>query len=70
MRAIAEVLGAGMGLPVHSATPDEAGDKLGWMAPFVQADLPASSEWTRRRLGWEPPGPDLLTDLRAMEHHI
>ncbi len=68
VRVIAEVLGAGMGLPVRSVAPDEARIMLGWLARFVQADLPASGAWTRLRLGWEPAGPDLLSDLRAMEH--
>jgi hypothetical protein len=28
----------------------------------------ASNTWTRERLGWEPKGPDLLTDLAAMDY--
>jgi hypothetical protein len=30
--------------------------------------MTASSAWTRARLGWEPDGPDLLTDLAAMDY--
>jgi len=37
------------------------------MAPFAALDMIASSAWTRMRLGWEPTGPDLLTDLAAMD---
>ena len=68
VRAIADVLGAGLGLPVQSVAPEEAEDKLEWMARFAQVDLLASSAWTRQNLHWEPVGPDLLTDLRAMNY--
>ena len=67
MRAIAEVLGARLGLPVRSLAPEIAEDTLGWMARFAQVDLPASGAWTRRHLDWTPVGPDLLTDLRALD---
>jgi hypothetical protein len=30
---------------------------------FVSLDLPASSEITRKRLGWNPTGPGLIADL-------
>lgn len=68
VRMIAQVLGAGLGLPIQSVTAEEAEDKLDWMARFAQVDLPASSAWTRRHLGWDPVGPDLLSDLRAMNY--
>ena len=32
-------------------------------APFAGADIPASSQWTRKTLGWEPKGPDLIADI-------
>jgi len=67
VRAIAEVLAARLSLPVRSVAPDAAEDTLGWMARFAQVDLPASSAWNRRHLGWTPVGPDLLTDLRALD---
>ena len=68
VRVIAEALGTGLGLPVRSVTAEEAKDKLDWMARFADADLPASSAWTRRHLGWDPVGPDLLSDLQAMNY--
>ena len=66
-RAIAEAIGKGSGLPVRSVTDDEVEHYFGWMAPFAALDMIASSAWTRARLGWEPTGPDLLTDLATMD---
>ena len=31
-------------------------------------DMPASSQWTRKTLGWEPTGPDLMTDLENEDY--
>ncbi len=66
-RAIAEAIGRGSGLPVRSVGDDEVEHYFGWMAPFAALDMIASSGWTRARLGWEPTGADLLTDLAAMD---
>ena len=65
-RAIAEAIGKGTGLSVRSVEADEIEHYFGWMAPFAGLDMAASNAWTRERLGWEPKGPDLLTDLAAM----
>ena len=67
-RAIAEAIGQGSGLPVRSITPDEVEQYFGWMAAFAALDMIASNDWTRARLGWEPTGPDLLTDLAVMDY--
>ncbi len=56
---IAEVIGRQLGLPVES----RGREHFGWFADFAGADMPASSERTRSLLGWEPTGPDLLTDI-------
>ena len=68
VRAIAEAVGAGLGLPVVSLSGDEAASYFGWLGIFAGLDMIASSAWTRERLGWTPTGPDLLTDLRAMDY--
>jgi nucleoside-diphosphate-sugar epimerase len=68
MKAICEVLGEGMKLPVVSITAEEAPAHFGWMAHFAAADLAASSAITRRELGWEPAGPSILTDLKNMDY--
>lgn len=68
LRTIAETIGEGLGVPVRALTPDEAAAHFGWMAPFAAMDMPASSAWTRERLGWTPTGPGLLDDLRRMDY--
>ncbi len=70
LRDIAEVIGAGLKMPVESITPDEAPEYFGWMAHLATIDLAASSALTRRQLGWNPTGPDLLTDLRNMDYSV
>ena len=64
MRAIAETIGAGLGVPVRSITPDEAGAHFDWMAHFVALDNPTSSALTRDALGWSPKQTGLLTDMK------
>lgn len=68
VRDIAEAIGAGLGVPVRSLSTVEATTHFGWLAPFADMDMPASSAWTRERLGWEPTGPTLLEDLRQMDY--
>lgn len=64
MRAIAETIGQGLGVPVRSLSPDEAAGHFGWIGAFAGLDCPASSARTRALLDWTPQGPDLLTDMR------
>jgi nucleoside-diphosphate-sugar epimerase len=68
LREIAEAIGAGLKMPVDSITPEQAPKYFGWMAQLVTIDLAASSALTRQQLGWNPTGPDLLTDLRNMDY--
>ena len=68
VREIAEAIGAGLGVPVKPLSRQEAADHFGWLAAFAAADLPASSALTRRRLGWQPAGPGLLTDLKGTDY--
>lgn len=64
MRAIAETIGAGLGVPVTSLTIDEAQVHFDWMARFVAIDNPSSSALTREKLDWQPKGKGLLADMR------
>lgn len=68
LRAIADVVAAGLGLPARSIPKDEAAAHFGWLALFASADLIASSMQTQRDLGWTPKGPGLLDDLQAMDY--
>lgn len=68
LRNIAEIIGRGLNVPVVSLTAEEAAGHFGWLAHFVAADVPSSSAQTRKALGWNPTGPDLLTDLGNMRY--
>ena len=68
VRDIAEVVGAGLNLPVISLTPEEAPAHFDWLTMFAGLDLPASSAKTRELLGWEPTGPGLIEDLKHMDY--
>jgi nucleoside-diphosphate-sugar epimerase len=65
-KEIAQVIGRRLGLPVES----QGREHFGWFAEFAGADMAASSERTRARLGWEPTGPDLLTDLDQPGYYV
>ncbi len=64
MRDIAETIGAGLGLPVRSLSPEEAEAHFSWFAGFVGYDGPTSSAITRESLGWSPKQNGLLQDMR------
>ena len=68
LRDIAEVIGAGLELPIESITPKEAPEYFGGLSHLATTDFEASSMMTRQQLGWIPIGPDLLTDLRNMDY--
>jgi nucleoside-diphosphate-sugar epimerase len=63
IRAIAEVIGRHLDLPVVSISPESAAEHFGWLAGFLAADGPASSALTRELLGWRPTQPGLIDDL-------
>lgn len=63
-RAIAEAIGAGLGVPVHGLPAAETARHFDWMARFIGIDNPTSGAATRAGFGWEPTQPDLLTDMR------
>jgi len=69
LRDIAEAIGKGLKVPVISIPGEEAVEHFGgFFGRFVTVDMPASSEWTRRTLGWEPTGPGLIEDLGNMRY--
>ncbi len=62
-KAIAEVIGRRLNIPVVSRSPEEAGEHFGWFTMFAGIDAPTSSERTRSTLGWKPEQPGLLDDI-------
>jgi nucleoside-diphosphate-sugar epimerase len=68
-RSIAQRIGEGLGMPTVSVTQREAVALFGWMSGFVGQDMSSRSDKTRTRLGWQPKGPDLITDLGTLFNH-
>jgi len=58
-RQIATVIGRQLGLPVEPREPAH----FGWFGGFAAMNMSASSERTRRLLGWAPTEPGLLEDI-------
>jgi len=63
IRAIAEVIGRHLDVPVVSVPAGEASGHFGFLAGFLAADNPVSSTLTRALLGWQPAHPGLIEDL-------
>jgi nucleoside-diphosphate-sugar epimerase len=62
-KAIAEVIGRRLNIPVVSKSADEAARHFGWFTMFAGMDAPTSSARTRAELRWEPAGPGLIADI-------
>jgi nucleoside-diphosphate-sugar epimerase len=67
-RAIAEVIGRHLDLPVVSISPENAGEHFSWLGAAISTDNPTSSALTRELLGWHPVQPSLLEDLDRDYH--
>jgi nucleoside-diphosphate-sugar epimerase len=63
IRAVADVIGRHLDLPVVAVSPAEAGEHFSWLAGPLAVDGPASSALTRDLLGWQPAHPGLIDDL-------
>jgi nucleoside-diphosphate-sugar epimerase len=68
LKDIATALGHGLNVPVTSISKEQAQEHFGFFGFFVGRDSPVSSARTREQLGWNPTGPDLLTDLANMRY--
>lgn len=64
-RAIAEAIAAKLNIPAVSISAEKAAEHFGFLAMFAGTDNPASSEKTRKLLGWQPVHPTLLQDLAS-----
>jgi nucleoside-diphosphate-sugar epimerase len=62
-KAIAEVIGRRLNIPVVSKSSEQAADHFGWFARFAGIDAPTSSARTRQLLGWKPEQPGLIADI-------
>ncbi len=63
IRAVAEVIGRHLDVPVVSIPGAEAGEHFAWLGGFIGLDSPASSALTRELMGWQPTHPGLIDDL-------
>jgi nucleoside-diphosphate-sugar epimerase len=64
-KAIAEVIGRRLNIPIVSKSPEEAAEHFGWFTMFAGMDAPTSSERTRSLLGWRP---ELLGLIAEIDH--
>lgn len=65
LREIAGVIGRRLNVPVVGKSGEEAANYFGWFANFAAVDNPASSERTRKLLGWVPKQVGLIADLEG-----
>jgi nucleoside-diphosphate-sugar epimerase len=68
LKDIAAAIGRGLNVPVSSISQEQAQEHFGFFGFFAGRDSPISSARTREQLGWDPTGPTLLTDLKAMKY--
>jgi nucleoside-diphosphate-sugar epimerase len=64
-RQIATAIGQGLQLPTVGKEGQDAEAHFGWFKHFASLDCPASSEQSRKSLGWEPNQPGLFDDLAS-----
>jgi nucleoside-diphosphate-sugar epimerase len=62
-RQIATAIGQELQIPVVSKDGQDAEAHFGWFKHFAAIDCAASSDQTRKSLGWEPSQPGLFDDL-------
>jgi nucleoside-diphosphate-sugar epimerase len=68
LKDIAAAIGCGLNVPVVSISQEQAQEHFGFLGFFAGRDPLTSSAQTRARLGWNPTGPSLLTDLGNMRY--
>jgi nucleoside-diphosphate-sugar epimerase len=67
MNVIADAISRVLGVPTKSLSEEEAQTHFGPLSMFVGVDMPASAEETRKKMGWTPYGPKLVTDLERID---
>jgi nucleoside-diphosphate-sugar epimerase len=68
LKDIAAAIGRGLNVPVISISQEQAQKHFGFFGFFAGRDPLTSSAQTRAKLGWNPTGPSLLTDLGNMRY--
>lgn len=68
LKDIATAIGRGLNVPVISISQEQAQEHFGFLGFFAGRDSQVSSAKTRAKLGWNPTGPLLLTDLANMRY--
>ena len=68
LKDIATAIGRGLNVPVISISQEQAQEHFGFLGFFAGRDAHISSAQTRAKLGWNPTGPSLLTDLGNMRY--
>jgi nucleoside-diphosphate-sugar epimerase len=68
LKDIATAIGRGLNVPVISIAQGQAQEHFGFLGFFAGRDPLTSSAQTRAKLGWNPTGPTLLTDLGNMRY--
>jgi nucleoside-diphosphate-sugar epimerase len=68
LKDIATAIGRGLNVPVISIAQEQAQEHFGFLGFFAERDPLTSSAQTREKLGWNPTGPSLLTDLGNMRY--
>ena len=68
LKDIATAIGRGLNVPVLSIPQEQAQEHFGFLGFFAGRDPLTSSVQTRAKLGWNPTGPSLLTDLGNMRY--
>ncbi|HEY1901359.1 MAG TPA: SDR family oxidoreductase [Terracidiphilus sp.] len=68
LKDIATAIGRGLNVPIISISPEQAQEHFGFLGFFAGRDAQISSAQTRAKLGWNPTGPSLLTDLGNMRY--
>jgi nucleoside-diphosphate-sugar epimerase len=68
LKDVAIATGHGLRVPVISISQDQAQEHFGFLGFFAGRDALTSSAQTREKLGWNPTGPTLLTDLANMRY--
>ena len=65
LKDVVEMIGKILKVPVQNRSVEEAVPLLGMFAHLMNSDNPASSDKTRKELGWQTTGPTLINDFEA-----